>query len=176
MSHELHDPQQYDELILQTAAYVCNFKIAEDSDAIPVARLAFLDALGCAAETLQSYACPNFLGPYFPGQVNKNGFRLPGTAFELDPLKGAFDLSTLIRYLDHNDGIIGAEWGHPSGEIYRPCLLYQSSHVDHLYKDNVGSILAVADWIGRNPSQATPRSPPMNIHTCLLYTSPSPRD
>lgn len=44
-----------------------------------------------------------------------DGFRVPGTGFQVDPVKGAFDLGVLIRYLDHNDALGGAEWGHPSG-------------------------------------------------------------
>ena len=56
-----------------------------------------------------------------------DSFKLPGTLCELDPVKGAFDLGSLIRYLDHNVGFVDAEWGHPSGwEIWRHATLASS--------------------------------------------------
>jgi len=58
--------------------------------------------------------------------------RVPGTQFQLDPVKGAFDIGTLVRWLDFNDTWLAAEWGHPS--------------------DNLGAILAVADYLNRNRS------------------------
>jgi 2-methylcitrate dehydratase len=57
------------------------------------------------------------------------GARVPGTAFELEPAQAAFNLGVLIRYLDFNDTWLAAEWGHPS--------------------DNLGAILAVADYVSR---------------------------
>ena len=47
----------------------------------------------------------------------------------LDPVNGAFNIGAMIRWLDYNDCWLAAEWGHPS--------------------DNLGGILAVADWISR---------------------------
>lgn len=108
--------EEYDDLIVQIAHYTYTYDVKQDSAAIEAARLSLLDALGCATETLSSQACPTFIGPNVPNTITRNGFRLPGTSYELDPIKGAFDLSVLIRYLDHNDGLTGAEWGHPSGE------------------------------------------------------------
>lgn len=58
-----------------------------------------------------------------------SGTRVPGTNFELDPVRGAFNIGAMIRWLDFNDCWLAAEWGHPS--------------------DNLGAILAVADWVSR---------------------------
>lgn len=82
------------------------------------AKLALFDALGCVFETLrESQEARAIIGPVVPGSLVPEGFRLPGTSFQLDPVKGAFDLGSLIRYLDHNDAFPGAEWGHPSGRL-----------------------------------------------------------
>src|SRR5205814_4697391 len=89
-----------------------------------------MDSLTCAILALQSPACRRHLGPIVPGTVVPHGVRVPGTRFELDPVKGAFDIGCLVRWLDFNDTWLAAEWGHPS--------------------DNLGAILAVADWVSRN--------------------------
>ncbi|EUC40739.1 hypothetical protein COCMIDRAFT_107996 [Bipolaris oryzae ATCC 44560] len=116
----------YDQVIIDIKNYVFDYHIG-DEDVFNCARMALLDAMGCAIETISSSAeCGKLLGPFDSITVNRNGFRLPGTSYLLDPLKGAFDMATIIRYLDHNDAIAGADWGHPS--------------------DNLGAILAVADW------------------------------
>jgi 2-methylcitrate dehydratase len=73
--------------------------------------------------------CVRLLGPVVPGIQVANGARVPGTDFVLDPVAGAFNLGTLIRWLDFNDTWLAQEWGHPS--------------------DNLGAILAVADWLSR---------------------------
>ena len=57
------------------------------------------------------------------------GDRVPGTSYELDPVQAAFGIGAMIRWLDFNDTWLAAEWGHPS--------------------DNLGGILAVADWLSR---------------------------
>ncbi|XP_014553699.1 hypothetical protein COCVIDRAFT_29163 [Bipolaris victoriae FI3] len=116
----------YDQVIIDIKNYVFHYHI-DDENAFVCARMALLDAMGCAIETISSSEeCGKLLGPFDSTTVNQNGFRLPGTSYLLDPLKGAFDMATIIRYLDHNDAIAGADWGHPS--------------------DNLGAILAVADW------------------------------
>jgi 2-methylcitrate dehydratase len=71
-------------------------------------------------------------GPLVPGVVTDKGVRVPGTSFRLDPVQGAFNIGAAIRWLDFNDTWLAAEWGHPS--------------------DNLGAILATADWIAQNPS------------------------
>ena len=124
------DARNYDQLIEDITRYAYA-DLPVDPRAMECARLSLLDTLGCVAETLRSPACPSFIGPLVPGQTTRNGFRLPGTSHELDPFKGAFDLSVLIRYLDHNDGLTGKEWGHPSGETKdngKP----EASHVDEV--------------------------------------------
>jgi 2-methylcitrate dehydratase len=75
-------------------------------------------------------ACTKLLGPVVPGTTIRHGARVPGTAYELDPVAAAFNIGAIIRWLDFNDTWLAAEWGHPS--------------------DNLGAILAVSDWISRN--------------------------
>ena len=107
----------YDQVIVDIKDYVFHYKI-ESQKAWSYARTAILDALGCAIESVSKSAdCRSFLGPVVPGTNVPDGFRLPGTSYQLDPLKGAFDFGTMIRYLDHNDALAGADWGHPSGKI-----------------------------------------------------------
>lgn len=91
------------------------------------ARWVLLDAMGCALSALDYPECRKLLGPVVPGTVVPLGTRVPGTAFVLDPVKAAFDMGALIRWLDYNDTWLAAEWGHPS--------------------DNLGAILAVADHL-----------------------------
>lgn len=108
-------PRSYDKSISDIAHYVFHYQIS-DRAAIQSARVALLDALGCAIETAsKSEECRKLLGPPVQGTIVPNGFRVPGTRNKMDPVKGAFDMGALIRYLDHNDALGGAEWGHPSG-------------------------------------------------------------
>lgn len=124
----------YDQILVDIVDYVYNGTISSDQ-AYRRARIALLDSLGCAIETLStSPECVAMLGPTVPGTIVPHGFRLPGTSFIMDPVKGAFDMGALIRYLDHNDAYPGAEWGHPS--------------------DNLGALLAVADWQSRTRAAA----------------------
>ena len=105
----------YDKVTLDITDYVFHYDI-QSSEALKYARTALLDAMGCAVETIsENTDCRRLFGPFVPGTVTANGFRLPGTSYELDPVKGAFDMGTAIRFLDHNDAIAGADWGHPSG-------------------------------------------------------------
>jgi 2-methylcitrate dehydratase len=64
---------------------------------------------------------------------------VPGTAWELDPVSAAFNIGTTIRWLDFNDTWLAAEWGHPS--------------------DNLGAILAVADYLSRSEGLARAARP-----------------
>ena len=124
----------YDQALVDITSYVFHYNI-DNSEARKRSRLALLDALGCAIESLHSSPeCASLIGPIIPGTIVPNGFRLPGTRHQLDPMKGAFDLGSMIRYLDHNDALGGAEWGHPS--------------------DNIGALLSVADWLSRSSSSA----------------------
>ena len=127
----------FDPIIVTIADYVYNYEV-KSASAMAVARLTLLDALGCSMETVASGECSALIGPMVKNCTVSNGFRLPGTSYELDPVKGAFDLGILIRYLDHNDGFIGAEWGHPSGRstftalLWLKILIYHNrQHRDH---------------------------------------------
>ncbi|CAI7612078.1 unnamed protein product [Penicillium bialowiezense] len=118
----------YDTEIQDMANYVHGYKV--DSDlAFDTARLVFLDTLGCGLEALKFKECAKLLGPVVDGTVVPNGTRVFGTPYQLDPVNGAFNIGAMIRWLDYNDCWLAAEWGHPS--------------------DNLGGILAVADWISR---------------------------
>jgi 2-methylcitrate dehydratase len=108
--------QPYDQQIIDIVDYIYKHPI-DDNETWKCARTALLDALGCAIETAASKTCHNLLGPV-EGALVPNGFKVPGTNLQVDTLKGAFDLGVLIRYLDHNDALGGAEWGHPSGTAY----------------------------------------------------------
>ena len=106
----------WDHVLVSIVSYVYESKV-ESEIAWRNASLALLDALGCAMESLSiSDECVGIIGPVWPqAEAVTNGFKLPGTSFQLDPIKGAFDMGAMIRYLDHNDAFPGSEWGHPSG-------------------------------------------------------------
>lgn len=118
----------YDPEIKDIADYVHN-KTIDSELAFDTARWILIDTLGCGLEGLRFKECSKLLGPIVPGTVVPNGTRVPGTDFQLDPVNGAFNIGAMIRWLDYNDCWLAAEWGHPS--------------------DNLGAILAVADWITR---------------------------
>ncbi|KAK7914850.1 hypothetical protein PG985_012553 [Apiospora marii] len=118
----------YDPEIKDIADYIHN-KPVDSELAFDTARWVFLDTLGCGLEGLRFKECTKLLGPIVPGTVVPNGTKVPGTDFQLDPVNGAFNIGAMIRWLDYNDCWLAAEWGHPS--------------------DNLGAILAVADWITR---------------------------
>ena len=133
-----------DALLVEIARYVLDPGDAISPEALATARLCLMDALGCAMAALSFPACTRLLGPLSPGARVPNGARVPGTAFELDPVQAAFDLGAMIRWLDYNDTWLAAEWGHPS--------------------DNLGGILPVADWISRQ----SPERPPLKVRDVLL--------
>ncbi|NDA82803.1 MAG: bifunctional 2-methylcitrate dehydratase/aconitate hydratase [Actinobacteria bacterium] len=118
----------FDQEIVDIVDYVLNYKI-DSKLARETAWYCFLDTIGCGLEALEYEACRKLLGPITPGTKVVNGARVPGTNFELDPVQGAFNIGAAIRWLDFNDTWLAAEWGHPS--------------------DNLGGILAVADWLSR---------------------------
>ena len=41
------------------------------------------------------------------------GTRVPGTNYELDPIRGAFNIGAAIRWLDFNDCFLAAECPYP---------------------------------------------------------------
>lgn len=117
-----------DQVLVDIADYVADYVI-ESSEAWSTARLCLMDTLGCGLEALSYPACTKLLGPIVPGTIVPNGARVPGTQFQLDPVQAAFNIGAMIRWLDFNDTWLAAEWGHPS--------------------DNLGGILASADWVSR---------------------------
>src|SRR5713101_3719465 len=118
-----------DQVLVDIADYVVGFEI-DSSEAYETARHCLIDTLGCGLEALAYPACTKLLGPIVPGTVVPHGAKVPGTQFQLDPVQAAFNIGAMIRWLDFNDTWLAAEWGHPS--------------------DNLGGILAVADWLSRN--------------------------
>jgi 2-methylcitrate dehydratase len=127
-SHISNVRPEPDKVLVDIADYVINYKI-DSSEAFETARACLIDTLGCGLEALGYPACTKHLGPIVPGTKVPNGAKVPGTQFQLDPVKAAFDIGTMIRWLDFNDTWLAAEWGHPS--------------------DNLGGILATADYISR---------------------------
>ena len=118
-----------DKVLVDIVDYVAKYKITS-KEAYSTAHYCLLDTLGCGFEALSYPACTKLMGPIVPGTVVPNGARVPGTSFVLDPVQAAFNIGAMIRWLDFNDTWLAAEWGHPS--------------------DNLGGILAVADWLSRN--------------------------
>ena len=117
-----------DQILADIADYVLGQRQFQGL-AFETARLCLIDTLGCGLEALEYPACTKLLGPVVLGTVVPNGAKVPGTPYQLDPVQAAFNIGAMIRWLDFNDTWLAAEWGHPS--------------------DNLGGILAVADWISR---------------------------
>ncbi len=118
--------KQFDEIIELITNYVCDYEIKSEL-AVNTAYYDLLDSYACALMALQYPACTKLLGPVVPGATMKNGSRVFGTNYELDPVQAAFNMGAMIRWLDFNDTFLAAEWGHPS--------------------DNMGGILAVMDYL-----------------------------
>jgi 2-methylcitrate dehydratase len=123
-----------DDILVKIADYIVDTKITSE-EAVRTARHCLLDSLGCAVQALEYPACMKMLGPVVPGAVLANGTPVPGVKELLDPVRAAFNLGALIRWLDFNDTWLAAEWGHPS--------------------DNLGGILAVADYLDRTVRPVT---------------------
>ncbi len=117
-----------DSVLTDIVDYVQDYVIESDL-AFETARHCLIDTLGCGLEALEYPACTKLLGPIVPGTIVPHGAKVPGTSFQLDPVQAAFNIGAMIRWLDFNDTWLAAEWGHPS--------------------DNLGGILATADWIAR---------------------------
>src|ERR1700722_8890492 len=119
---------QPDKVLTDIVDYVLQYEIKNEL-AWKTAHYCLLDTLGCGFEALTYPACTKLLGPVVPGTIVPNGAKVPGTPYQLDPIKAAFDIGAIIRWLDFSDTWLAAEWGHPS--------------------DNLGGILATADWLSR---------------------------
>lgn len=124
----INERTKTDILLEEIADYVLHKDIVSE-EAFQTAQYVLLDTLGCGILALNYPECTKLLGPVVPGTVVPNGSRIPGTSFVLDPVKGAFNIGCMIRWLDFNDTWLAAEWGHPS--------------------DNLGGILAVADYLSQ---------------------------
>lgn len=118
-----------DKILVDIADYVLKTRINSPL-AYDTARNCLIDTLGCGFEALGYPACTKLLGPIVPGTIVPYGAKVPGTPFQLDPVQAAFNIGAMIRWLDFNDTWLAAEWGHPS--------------------DNLGGILATADWLSRS--------------------------
>ncbi len=118
-----------DKVITDIVNYVSDFDINSE-EAFRTAHYCLIDTVGCGLEALDYPACTKLLGPIVKGTTVPNGAKVFGTQFQLDPVQAAFNIGAMIRWLDFNDTWLAAEWGHPS--------------------DNLGGILATADWISRN--------------------------
>src|SRR3989440_2656408 len=118
-----------DKVLVDIADYASKSEIG-GAEAYETARYCLMDTLGCGLEALEYPACTKLLGPIVAGSVVPNGAKVPGTQFQLDPVQAAFNIGTMIRWLDCNDTWLAAEWGHPS--------------------DNLGAILMTADWLSRH--------------------------
>jgi 2-methylcitrate dehydratase len=126
-----------DRVLVQIAGYARDARI-DSAVAYETARYCLMDTLACGFQALAFPACTRLLGPVVPGATMAGGARVPGTSYELDPVQAAFNIGAMIRWLDFNDTWLAAEWGHPS--------------------DNLGGILALADWMSRRAT-ATGREP-----------------
>ncbi|MGB4859456.1 MAG: MmgE/PrpD family protein, partial [Dokdonella sp.] len=119
----------WDDVLVDIVDYVRGYEITSGL-AWETARHCLIDTLGCGLEALEYPACTKLLGPLVEGMSIAHGAKVPGTSYQLDPVQAAFNIGAMVRWLDFNDTWLAAEWGHPS--------------------DNLGGILAVADWISRN--------------------------
>src|SRR5258708_21882241 len=137
-----------DRVLVDIVDYVLNYKI-DSTLALDTARNCLIDTLGCGLEALTYPACTKLMGPIVPGTIVPNGAKVRGTQFQLDPVQTAFNIGAMIRWLDFNDTWLAAEWGHPS--------------------DNLGGILATADWLSRNATAAGRKPPTMrDVLTAMI--------
>lgn len=128
MTADINARPDYDAELQTLADYVLNFRTPSD-EALSTARYCLLDTLGCGLLALRYPECTKHLGPLVEGTIVPHGARVPGTSLRLDPVKAAWDIGAMVRWLDYNDTWLAAEWGHPS--------------------DNLGAILAVADHLSQ---------------------------
>ncbi len=143
-SHISNERPAPDKVLTDIADYVLSYEIKSEL-AYATARSCLIDTLGCGLEALEYPACTKLLGPIVPGTVVPHGARVPGTSYQLDPVQAAFNIGTMIRWLDFNDTWLAAEWGHPS--------------------DNLGGILATADWLSR--AAIAEGKPPLRLRQIL---------
>lgn len=141
---DLNNRPDYDRVLQDIADYVLHFR-AEPGEALDTARNCLMDTLGCGLLALRFPECTKHLGPLVEGTVVPHGARVPGTRYRLDPVKAAWDIGCIVRWLDYNDTWLAAEWGHPS--------------------DNLGGILAVADHLSQK--RVANGDAPLSMYTVL---------
>ena len=141
---EINARPEPDQVLVDIADYICDYEI-NSTEAYDTARNCLMDTLGCGLLALRFPECTKLLGPLVEGTTVPNGARVPGTQFRLDPMKAAWDIGCIVRWLDYNDTWLAAEWGHPS--------------------DNLGAILAVADFLSQQNVVAG--KPPLTMHDVL---------
>jgi 2-methylcitrate dehydratase len=147
-SHISNERPAPDKVLTDIVDYALGYEIKSEL-AYTTARYCLIDTLGCGLEALEYPACTKLLGPIVPGTVVPNGARVPGTSFQLDPVQAAFNIGAMIRWLDFNDTWLAAEWGHPS--------------------DNLGAILATADWLSRTAiAEGKPPLPMKQVLTAMI--------
>ena len=147
-SHDIRSAQRPDpdRPMVDIANYVADYTI-DSSEAYDTARYMLLDSMACAMLAMKFPECVKHLGPLVPGAVLPGGAKVPGTAWELDPVQAAYNIGVLVRWLDFNDTWLAAEWGHPS--------------------DNLGAILAVADYLSRKAVREGGK--PLTVRDVLGY-------
>ncbi len=114
--------------LVAMADYMCDYEVTSE-EALDTARNNLMDSLACMLMAQKFPEANKHLGPIVPGTVVPNGARVPGTQFQLDPVKASWDIGALVRWLDFNDTWLAAEWGHPS--------------------DNWGAVLGLGDYLSR---------------------------
>ena len=140
------DRMTADQVLQDIADYVIDYKILSD-EALNTARNCLMDTIGCGLMALKYPNCTRHLGPIVPGTTVENGARVFGRSFELDPVKAAWDIGAIVRWLDFNDTWLAEEWGHPS--------------------DNLGAIMALSDYISR--VNISNHKSPLSIKDVLEY-------
>lgn len=141
---DLNNRPDYDRVLQDIADYVLNYQVGS-APALDTARNCLMDTLGCGLLALRFPECTKHLGPLVEGTVVPYGARVPGTSYRLDPVKAAWDIGCIVRWLDFNDTWLAAEWGHPS--------------------DNLGGILAVADHLSQK--RVANGEAPLNMRAVL---------
>ena len=121
---------EFDRVIQNIVDYVMQYDVTISDEAMQTARYDWMDTIGCGLLALNYPACVKMLGPVVPGATMPgSGARVPGTSYELDPVRAAWNIGAMVRWLDFNDTWLAAEWGHPS--------------------DNLGAIMALTDYQSR---------------------------
>ncbi|MCK5917727.1 MAG: MmgE/PrpD family protein, partial [Cocleimonas sp.] len=125
---DMNNRPEPDQVLVDIADYIDHYEIKSD-EAYNTARSCLIDTIGCGLLALRFPECTKHLGSIVPETTVNHGARVFGTSHQLDPVKAAWDIGTMVRWLDYNDTWLAAEWGHPS--------------------DNLGGIMAVADYLSR---------------------------